>query len=238
MKIANCKMGERQPHPPFSHSNLQFAITCKGNTIYVHVLNWTGDTISLPALPKKIVSSSVLTGGSADVKQAEDQITLSVPAQDRQKIDTIVKLELDGSATDIAPLGASLTTGRPATASNVYSKDPAYGAEKAFDEDSDTRWATDTGTKQAWLEVDLGRPVTFDRAEIDEAFAGRVQSFELQYEDGTAWKPFYKGTTLGENFSATFEPVTAQRVRLNVLDATEGPSIAEFRLFPALHRCN
>ncbi len=48
---------------------------------------------------------------------------------------------------------------------------------------------------------------------------------------GEQWKTFYRGTTLGEQFSAKFDPVTAQRVRLNVLDATDGPTITEFQLF-------
>ena len=45
--------------------------------------------------------------------------------------------------------------------------------EKAVDGDPETRWATDNGTRQAWLEVDLGKPVTFSRAMIaGGVFAG------------------------------------------------------------------
>jgi alpha-L-fucosidase len=116
-----------------------------------------------------------------------------------------------------------------ASASNVHRRDPAYGPAKAIDGNDETRWATDSGTKQAWLEVDLGQPVTFDSVEIDEVY-DRVRSFELQYQDAEQWKTFHQGTTLGEQFSAKFEPVTAQRVRLNILDATDGPTITEFRL--------
>ena len=32
-----------------------------------------------------------------------------------------------------------------------------YGAAQAFDNDTQTRWATDGGTKQAWIAADLGK---------------------------------------------------------------------------------
>ena len=35
---------------------------------------------------------------------------------------------------------------------------------------------------------------------------------------------------MGPGFTASFAPVTAQVVRLNILDATDGPTISEFQL--------
>ena len=78
------------------------AATCKGNTVYVHVLQWPADTIALPALTKKIVSSKVLTGGTASVKQTGGGVEISIPATERQELDTLVALELDGPAFDAA----------------------------------------------------------------------------------------------------------------------------------------
>ncbi len=84
------------------------ASTHKGNRIYVHVLNWPGETLSLPSVGKKIAATSVLTGGKADVKQTKDGITITVPKEYRQDIDTIVVLELDGPASEIAPVSVAL----------------------------------------------------------------------------------------------------------------------------------
>ena len=70
--------------------------THKGNTIYLHILRWPSDTISLPAIERKIVRHSLLAGGSATVKQSAAGIEVSVPAARRHAVDTIVKLELDG----------------------------------------------------------------------------------------------------------------------------------------------
>jgi len=82
----------------------QVASTYNGKTIYVHILAWPGDTITLPALPKRVIDSSLLTGGTVSVRQTKDAIEIRVPPQDRQEIDTIVKLELDGPAGDIEPI--------------------------------------------------------------------------------------------------------------------------------------
>ena len=206
--------------------------TYRGNSVYVHVLNWPAGKLTLPGIPRRIVRSSVLTGGKVNVEQTAESIEISVPQQDRREIDTIVKLELNGPAGSIAPVGmpsASLAFEKKVRASNVYRKSRNYNAAKAVDDDPATRWATDTDTKQAWLEVDLGGPTTFNQVKIAEEY-DRVQKFELQYKSGSQWKTFLRGTTIGNAYSKKFEPVTGRRVRLNILAATDGPTICEFQL--------
>ena len=76
--------------------------TRKGNTIYLHICEWTDDVLTLPAIPLKVLRSRVLSGGQADVRQTAAGLQLSVPESDRQPIDTIVALELDGAALDLS----------------------------------------------------------------------------------------------------------------------------------------
>ncbi len=78
--------------------------TRKGKTIYVHVLNWNGDAIQLPAIRAKIVSAKLLSGGKAEVRQSADGISLRVAPEKRQEIDTIIALKLDSSAMDVPAL--------------------------------------------------------------------------------------------------------------------------------------
>jgi len=104
-----------------------------------------------------------------------------VPEGDRAPLDTIVALELDTDALRLpaisVPGSASLTTKAKATSSNVYQNQSTYGPDKAVDGNPETRWATDSGAKAAWLEVDLGQPRTFDRAVVLQAYPelGRVR---------------------------------------------------------------
>jgi alpha-L-fucosidase len=210
--------------------------TRKGKTIYVHIRKWVGDSVKLPAISAKVVGSRTLTGGKADVRQTAEGIEISVPEKDRQPLDTIVALELDGRAIGIpaveVPRPVSLSEKAKAAASNVYFNQAEYGPAKAVDGNPATRWAADANVHQAWIELDLGKPMTFKNASISEAFPNRVQKFELQRWDGGGWKTFLEGTTLGQSWTKNFAPVTADRVRLNVLEATDGPTIWEFQLFP------
>jgi alpha-L-fucosidase len=72
------------------------AATHKGNTAFIHILDPKLDTVTLPAMKKRIVGSSVLTGGTATVKQTDQAIEIVVPKADRREIDTIVVLTLEG----------------------------------------------------------------------------------------------------------------------------------------------
>jgi alpha-L-fucosidase len=72
--------------------------THKGNVIYLHILRWPSEAIALPAIERKIVRHSLLSGGKATVKQSPAGIEVQVARAFRQPVDTIVKLELDGPA--------------------------------------------------------------------------------------------------------------------------------------------
>jgi alpha-L-fucosidase len=204
------------------------ASTRAGKYIYLHVFNWPGEELVLPPMGTKIVSSKALTGGQVVVKQTAAGITIAVPEKDRRDIDTIVRLRLAGPAGDIAPVAMTPTV--QATASNVYQNDEDYGADKAFDGDPNTRWATDGGTRQAWVAVDLGKPVRFDGVRIREAYEGRVKKFEFQGKENGEWKTIFAGEGIGKEFSRQFPLVTAREVRLNILEASEGPTIYEIQL--------
>jgi alpha-L-fucosidase len=209
------------------------AATCKGNTVYLHVMKWDDGAVRLPALDRKIVSSSVLTGGKVEVRATDEGIDLAVPPADRQELDTLVALTLDGPAFEAKPAkkAGSLTAGRKATASNVFQNmADQHGPQMAVDDNDDTRWATDHGVHEAWLEVDLGKPCTFDRAAISEEY-DRVQAFELQAKRDGRSETFARGEKIGHDLALKFAPVTAQVVRLNILKAADGPTIWEFRLF-------
>ena len=78
--------------------------THKGNKIFLHLLDAKYEKLTLPPIGRKIVSHSVLTGGTAEVVQTADGITVSIAAEHRQELDTIVVLTLDGSAAGIEPV--------------------------------------------------------------------------------------------------------------------------------------
>ncbi len=209
--------------------------THRDNRIYVHVLKWHSDHLRLPGIARRIESCRLLTGGEATVRQTADEIEIEVPAERRQELDTIVVLELDGPAAEVKSAAvpvASLTYGKQVTVSSVY-PDPVganYKPEFAVDGDPDSGWTFAKDRKSAWLEVDLGQACPFNRAEIHERY-DRVRAFRIQVKLGDAWVTIHEGTRIGENLCLTLPAATAQFVRLEVLDTTINPLIAEFHLY-------
>jgi len=213
------------------------AATSKGNTAYVHILKWEGEKAVLAPIGRKVLSAAALTGGRAEVRQTDEAVEIAVAPADRQELDTIVALALDGPAFEAKvrkAASASLAVGKQAAASNVFQGNAAmHGADKAFDDDPETRWATDAGTRAATLQVDLGKPETVGRAVICEAYAGRIQEFAIEYQKDGRWQEAARGRRAGENAEVKFPAVAAQVWRLNILKAGEGPTIWEFQLFAA-----
>lgn len=214
------------------------AATCKDNSIFLFVMNWPDvGPLRLPAIDRSITASAIRSGGKLTVKQTGDGIEINVPPADRQEIATVIELTLDGPALSIAPLpvklrSGSLAVGQQASASNVFQNESNYDASRAFDDDPKTRWAADAGVREAWLQVDFEQPTMIDRAKLHEpAEYQRVREFDLQYDNGAGWKSTHRGTEIGPQRLIEFAPVTARRVRLHVLDAKDGPTISEFRLF-------
>ena len=207
--------------------------THRGERVFVHVLRWPGDEITLSPIPAKILGHRVLTGGTATVDQADDRITITVPDEHRQELDTIIELTLDTRAVELRPglvSSGSLAVGKKVTASSTW-PGQLHTPRKAFDDDPTTRWGAGEGTKSGWLAVDLGEVKTIGRLCVNEATWDRIRRFELQIQTDDQWQTIHTGTTIGADFTAKFAPISAQHVRLNILEATDVPTIWEVQLF-------
>jgi hypothetical protein len=80
-------------------------------------------------------------------------------------------------------------------------------------------------------EIDLGKPLTFDRLEFTIENPGyergQAKGFELQgrLPDGS-WRTVHRGQVFGRIYAKEFPPITAQQVRLNI-----GAKVVQFDLF-------
>jgi alpha-L-fucosidase len=70
--------------------------TQKGDTVFVHVLDWDDSVLVLPALPRRVKSARLLKDGRPlVVQQTASGLTLPLPeAGARDRYDTVVALEL------------------------------------------------------------------------------------------------------------------------------------------------
>ena len=109
------------------------------------------------------------------------------------------------------------------------------GTEAALDGDPDTFWPAPAGSHHCAIEARFPKPVTFDRALTMEWLndGQRVEKYKIEVWDGSGWKGIVEGGPIGHEKIDIFAPVTATRVRLNILSSTGAAQIREFQLFSA-----
>ena len=214
--------------------------TLKDNKIFLHCLNFEGDTLVLPALGAKVMSSRVLTGGKVKVAQDDKSLTVTLNPKYQQECDTIVELTIDGSAFDIKPIdvpgsGSILTTsrGKVTLKSNVPSKhwwhNPCQ-VHQMFDDCLLTCWRPDPGTTEASVTLDLGKPETISRALID--CEGALDSVEIAVKEGDNWKSLATVDKPGRRQEIMLPATTAQALRLTFKTSTpELFRVWEFQFF-------
>jgi alpha-L-fucosidase len=78
---------------PFPPAEWGFSMQ-KGRRAYLHVLKWSGESLRLPALKQRILSARLLGGEKVEYRQGAEGIEVTVPQRLRDKVDTIVALEL------------------------------------------------------------------------------------------------------------------------------------------------
>ena len=256
--------------------------TCKGNTIYLHILEfWPGGTLNLPPLPAKILKATALTGGDVKVTQTDKGITVKLPVKDQDQYDTVIKLTVDKNAEEIQPFSSenvemvSLNATAKASSENanwrgwagsvtlhdfeVNMPKTTYFGETATEKPHIKQykpteeqvkkypwiktkrdhiwrfWRAKGDDKRPWIELDMGKPKTFNKISILEKF-NRIKYFMLQYEKDGKWITFYKGHEIGHMSLAIPKPITAQKVRLQIMmwvsdTPGEGPGIRQFDIW-------
>ena len=103
----------------------------------------------------------------------------------------------------------------------------------AIDGNPDTFWTAPAGSHHSILEISFPTPITFNRALTMEWLnAGqRIQRYSIDIWTGTAWKTVVTSQAIGHKKIDVFPPVTAGRVRLNILSSTDAAAIREFQLY-------
>jgi alpha-L-fucosidase len=105
----------------------------------------------------------------------------------------------------------------------------------ALDGNPDTFWSAAAGSHHGEIEVQFDHPVTFDHAVTMEWLndGQHVQKYAIQVwsESDRTWKTVAEAQAIGHEKIDEFPPVTAKRVRLNILSSTEAAHIREFQLY-------
>jgi len=106
--------------------------------------------------------------------------------------------------------------------------------ELALDSNPDTFWSAPVGSHRSMLEVNFEKPVTFSRVLTMEWLndGQHVQQYAIEIEREGKWVRIARGQAIGHKRIDHFDPVTASRVRLNILSSSSEAHIREFQIFP------
>lgn len=200
--------------------------TFRDKTVYVHLLAGQAE-VFLPEDGFRILSAKLLTGGEATLVRETDGIRVRIPDASRNALNEVIRLEFDRPVKELPVRPFGRRWAAKAVADNTFGGDPNYGADKAVDADPQTRWATDAGRKTASIEMTLPKPRAVKGVVIAEAFGSRVRRWEFSVRSEGKWRKVAEGTTLGAGHTSTFPATEADALRLEIMDATDGPTIAE-----------
>lgn len=124
----------------------------------------------------------------------------------------------------------NLVTGATCSAT---SEQKEHRVTAVIDGKPDSYWAAEDGTESASLEFTLRSACLFDRAMLQENIhvGQRIESFHLDAWDGSQWKQFAAGTTVGYKRLLRFPAVRASKVRLVIDRSRTNPTLSAVGLF-------
>jgi len=221
------------------------ASTYKENTVYLHVLaSWNG-VMELPALPAKVQTLEVLTGGTAEFVQTPKSLMIHMDTAQINPINTLIKLTLDCPASEITPiqtLANPVSIGATASASserspnkaaqNVVAANVTEFSEGIFVKNA---WGPDSKDKQPWLELKLAEPKSVSQIKLVEGkfgSASRVQEYVIEAEVSGDWKTIHSGGTIGGDCNILLaEPIVSDAFHLHILTWDGYMDLNSFELF-------
>jgi alpha-L-fucosidase len=106
-------------------------------------------------------------------------------------------------------------------------------AAAALDGNADTFWSAPVGSHHSVLEVDLEKPSSIDRVTTMEWLndGQHVEKYAIEVWMGNGWKSVTSGQAIGHEKMDRFPPVTASRIRLNILSSSQEAHIREFQVY-------
>lgn len=122
-----------------------------------------------------------------------------------------------------------------AEASNVRGNSNKYMASKVNDGNSDTYWATEDGTNTGSITLNFDSPTTLNRVLLREyiPLGQRVKSFAVSAEIEGKWMVLDTQTTIGNRRILKFEPVTASKIKVEILDSKGPVTLSDFEVYHA-----
>lgn len=164
-------------------------------------------------------------------------LLLNIPPNNQGKVDDAILKRVTEFGQNIKDtFKSNIAAYSTVKASEVRGNDVDYSPENVLDGKDDTYWTVNDGTTTGELVVELGETKTFDVVSIEEAiqFGQRIKAFKVEYSnDGSDWKVFDEGTTIGAKRLSREGAVKADKLRITVTTSKDVPMISEVGVYKA-----
>jgi alpha-L-fucosidase len=91
-----------------------FASTCKQNKVYIHLLKWPDNSITLPNIKGyKLKTATIMKGAELKFKKNKDQLIIELPDQAPNPFNSVVILEYSKPLSDIKPIAINTGNNLP-----------------------------------------------------------------------------------------------------------------------------
>jgi hypothetical protein len=196
------------------------------------VFDWPEDGRLVVPLRNEVKHAYLLADASQAalvVERSGSGAVVALPENAPDPIVSVVAVEIDGKPDVVAP-PRNLAARKPVEVSSFWPGRPELEKHHITDGNPGSMWATEELARSGWVVVDLEAEHTITGARVSDAPYHRIRAFDLEaFVDG-AWKKLATGTQMGNPSSLTFPEVRAQRFRLNIHDATDTPTLADFQV--------
>lgn len=88
---------------PYQPVDGVYGSTVKGRDVYLHVLAWPRQRLNLPPLAQRIISATRMDGRKVLFEQTAGGASVEVPAEQRDPVDTVIRLEMAAAVPSLAP---------------------------------------------------------------------------------------------------------------------------------------
>lgn len=119
------------------------------------------------------------------------------------------------------------------TADSYRGKSKQYGPSNMLDNDKDTYWTTDDDVKTGSFEIALAQPQEVSYILLQEyiKLGQRIKDFNIEVMKNNEWQQVSNATTMGYKRILKIDPVTTQRIRINITDSKACPVISNVEVY-------
>ena len=209
--------------------------THTGNTIYIHILKWIGDTqeIIIPDFGMDIQSCRILNNDEpVTLSRLHGKHVIKFSDSALEPVNTIIEMKIKGNASDIEPVkleSQSLSYKQKVAVSKA--PDLWWNAVNNINNgDWALPWIPAKDDKNPWAEIDFSKPLNVTKVVIYEK-GHAINAFNIQCLVNEKWETVYKGKSIGPELAVKLPGIMTRKIRVVLTEFSEYPGIYEISVY-------